>query len=120
MNIMDDEPTIILLYVDDLFLTGNEEHIRLQEESRWRIWDERYWINALFPRAGSVENPWRNISKLGKVCSESFEKIWYVGMKSHGHTHGFQPEVVSQWLIRVSGSDSIQTDYWVVDVSNQY
>ena len=25
MNIMDDEPIILLLYVDDLFLTGNEK-----------------------------------------------------------------------------------------------
>ena len=28
MNIMDDEPVIILLYVDDLFLTGNEKQIK--------------------------------------------------------------------------------------------
>ena len=27
MNIMDDEPTILLMYVDDLFLTRNEKHI---------------------------------------------------------------------------------------------
>ena len=27
MNIMDDELVILLLYVDDLFLTGNEKHI---------------------------------------------------------------------------------------------
>ena len=27
MNIMDDEPVILLLYVDDLFLTGNEKQI---------------------------------------------------------------------------------------------
>ena len=27
MKIMDDEPVILLLYVDDLFLTGNEKHI---------------------------------------------------------------------------------------------
>ena len=27
MKIMDDEPVILLLYVDDLFLTGNGKHI---------------------------------------------------------------------------------------------
>ena len=27
MKIMDDEPVILLLYVDDLFLIGNEKHI---------------------------------------------------------------------------------------------
>ena len=28
MKIMDDEPVTLLLYVDDLFLTGNEKHIK--------------------------------------------------------------------------------------------
>ena len=28
MNIMDDEASILLLYVDDLFLSGNEKHIK--------------------------------------------------------------------------------------------
>ena len=28
MNIMDDEPVILLLYVDDLFLTGNEKQMK--------------------------------------------------------------------------------------------
>ena len=28
MKIMDDEPVILLLYVDDIFLTGNEKHIK--------------------------------------------------------------------------------------------
>ena len=27
MKIMNDEPIILLMYVDDLFLTGNEKHI---------------------------------------------------------------------------------------------
>ena len=28
MKFMDDEPVILLLYVDDIFLTGNEKHIK--------------------------------------------------------------------------------------------
>ena len=28
MKVMDDEPAILLLYVDDLFLTGNEKQIK--------------------------------------------------------------------------------------------
>ena len=28
MKIMDDEPIILLLYVDDLFIIGNEKHIK--------------------------------------------------------------------------------------------
>ena len=67
----------------------------MQEEARWRILDERPWVNALFPRYGSMEKFRRNLSQLGKVCSRDIEKIRYVGIQSHGHTHGFQLEVVS-------------------------
>ena len=41
MKIMDDEPVILLLYVDDLFLTGNEKHIK---DCKKKL--------ALFPWAG--------------------------------------------------------------------
>ena len=65
---MDDEPVILLLYVDYLFLTGNKKkNCRVQEEARWRIWDERPWIDALFSRSGSLEEPRRNLSQPGKV-----------------------------------------------------
>ena len=52
----------------------------MQEEARWRTWDEKPWINALFSRSGSVEKLRRNISQSGKVCSRNIENIWYVGM----------------------------------------
>ena len=31
----------------------------------------------------------------GKYVVEILKKIQYVGMKIHGHTHGFQPKVIS-------------------------
>ena len=42
MKIMDDEPIILLLYVDDLFLTGNEKQIKdckkkLAEEFKMKV-----------------------------------------------------------------------------------
>ena len=37
MKIMDDEPVILLLYVDDLFLTGNEKQIT---ESKKKLTEE--------------------------------------------------------------------------------
>ena len=37
----------------------------------------------------------RNLSQLGKVCSKDIEEIQYVGMQSHGHTHGLQHEAGS-------------------------
>ena len=55
--------------MDDLFLTRNEKHItyckkKLAEEFEMK----RYWIGALFPQAGSVEEFRRNLSEPGKVC----------------------------------------------------
>ena len=44
---------------------------------------------------GLMEKFRRNISQPGKVCGRDIEEIQYVGKQSHGHTHGFQPEVVN-------------------------
>ena len=64
MKIMDDEPIIILMYVDDLFSNWKwETDHRLEEEASWIIRDERSWIDALFPRARIVLEPRKNISK---------------------------------------------------------
>ena len=72
---MDDEPIILL------FLTGKwETDCRMKEEARWRIWDERPWIDALFSRSGSMAEPRRNISQPQKVCCVNPTNIWYVGM----------------------------------------
>ena len=50
LKVMDDEPDILFLYVDDLILTGNEKQItdckkNLDEEFKMKI----SWIDALFP-----------------------------------------------------------------------
>ena len=65
---MNDEPIILFLYEDDLFLTVNEKHItdcknKLSEEFEIK----RSWIDVLFPRSGSVVELRRNLFKLGKV-----------------------------------------------------
>ena len=67
-----------------------ERGCTVQEESCWRIRDERSWINALFSRPASMAEPIRNIYQPGKVCCGNIKKIWYVGLWSHGHTHGNQ------------------------------
>ena len=56
----------------------------------------------------------RHISQPRKVCGRDIEEIKYVGMQSHGHTHGLQPVAVRWWLIKVSRCDSLQTDHWVI------
>ena len=76
MKIMDDETIMLLLYVGDLFLTGNEKHIieskkKLAEEFKMKD----LMIDALFPQARSVAEPRRNISEPGKVCCGNLKKI---------------------------------------------
>ena len=87
MNIMDDEPIILLLYVDDLFLTGNEKQItdckkKLAEEFEMK----RYQIGALFPQDGNMEELRRNIFEPGKVCCGNIKEYlirWIVKPWSH-------------------------------------
>ena len=76
MNIMDDEPIILLLYVVYLVLIGNgkQNHIEKEEASRI-IRDAISCIDALFCRFGSVEYPKRNLSEPRKVCSRNLERI---------------------------------------------
>jgi hypothetical protein len=49
-KIMDNEPVILLLYVDDLFLTG-EENLVVEKETSLGIRNEKPWPNALFLRS---------------------------------------------------------------------
>ena len=89
LKVVEDEPVILLLYEDDLFLTGNEKQIM---ESKKKL-AEKFEMKDLglmhYFLAGSMEKFRR------KVYSRDIEKIHYVGMKSHGYSHGFQPEALS-------------------------
>ena len=40
-----------------------------------RIRDEIYYIDALYPKDGSVAEPRRNLSELRRVCSRNIENI---------------------------------------------
>ena len=75
-KVIEDESVILLLYVDDLFLIGNEKQI---VESKKKLVEEFEmkdpWVNALFPRSGSMEKFRRNLSQIWKVCNRDIEKI---------------------------------------------
>ena len=53
LKVVEDEPVILLLYVDDLFLTGNEKQIvECKKKSAEEL---RPWSNTLFPRSGNMK-----------------------------------------------------------------
>ena len=53
LKVVEDEPVILLLYVDDLFLTGNEKQI--VECKKKSAKEFRPWSNNLFPRSGNMK-----------------------------------------------------------------
>ena len=86
-KVIEDEPIILLLYMDDLFLTWNEKQItyckkKLAEEFKMK----RYWTSALFPQAGSAKEFRRNLSEPGKVCCGNLKEYlicWIVNPWPH-------------------------------------
>ena len=53
LKVVEDEPVILLLYVDDLFLIGNEKQI---VECKKKYAEQfRPWYNTLFPRSRNMK-----------------------------------------------------------------
>jgi hypothetical protein len=73
------QPVILILYVDDIFLTEDEGLI---------AWCKRELISefemnrpdALLPRIGSVAKTGRDISGTRKIHSECVKEVWYDGL----------------------------------------
>ena len=94
LKVVEDELVILLLYVDDLSLTGNEKQIM---ESKKKLAEEFEMkdLGLMHYFLGLMAKFRRNISQPRKLCGRDIEEIQYVGMQGHGHTHGLQPEAVS-------------------------
>ena len=55
-KVIEDEPIILLLYMDDLFLTRNEKHITYCKKKPAEEFEmKRYWIGDLFPQSKSMQ-----------------------------------------------------------------
>ena len=70
---------ILLLYVDDLFLTGDEELIA---DSKRRL------------EARSVAETRRDYFESREVCYGDTEKIWDDGLQTHVYSDDDEPEVI--------------------------
>ena len=76
LKVVEDEPVILLLYVDDLFLTGNEKQIMERKKKLAEEFEMKYLgLMHYFLGLEVWQKFRRNISQLGKVCSRDIEKI---------------------------------------------
>ena len=93
---MDDEHVILLLYVDDLIMSGNEKQIveckkKLVEEFEMKDLGLMHYFLGL----EVWKNPKGNFLNQGKYVMEILKIFHILECKAMGHAHGYQPEVVS-------------------------
>ena len=93
-KVVENVPVILLLHVDDLFLTGNEKQIM---ESKKKLAEEFEMKDLGLMHYFLGQGVWKRSEGIfinqGKY--RDIEEIQYVGMQSHGHTHGLQNKAVS-------------------------
>ena len=78
-----------MLYVDDLFLTRKEEHIkvarrRLAAEFEMKDLDMMHYFLGM--------KVWQNLYGTIEVCSRDPEEVQDDGLQVHDHTYGIKPE----------------------------
>ena len=90
-------PMILLLYVDDLFVTGMDgliANMKRKLAAKFKIKDlgmMHYFLGM---------EVWQNTDgiflKQGKyaVCSRDLEEVRYDGLQGHKHTYGIEPEAI--------------------------
>jgi hypothetical protein len=119
-KIMDNEPVILLLYVDDLFLTGEENLIA---ECKQRIAAEfemkDLGLMHYFLGLEVWQSPERIFLNQGKYTVEILKRF-DMRMQVHEYSHGSKAEVVGRYFVKFDRCHSIQKDYWIVDVPDEH
>ena len=76
---------MLLLYVDDLFLTEVARR-RLATEFEMKDLDMMHYFLGM--------EVWQNIPRTREVCSRDPEEVQDDGMQGHDHTYGTEPEAI--------------------------
>jgi hypothetical protein len=87
------EPLILVLYVDDLFLTGSEKLIaecKRDLASEYEMKD--LGLMHYFVGVRGVAERWIDFLGTGKVCSGGPEEVWDAGLQAYVDTNGDQLE----------------------------
>ena len=86
---------ILLLYVDDLFVTGMDELITDTKRKLATKFEMKelgmmhYFLGMeVWQKCG-----W-NLPQTREVCSRDPEEVWDDGMQSYGHTYGIEPKAI--------------------------
>ena len=101
-NVEDGRPLMLLLYVDDLFLTENRNSLKLQEGDLLPILNEGLGYDALLSRHGGVAKCGWNLPRKREVCIGDLEEVQDDGLQGYDHTYGIKPEAIKCCFIRVS------------------
>ena len=91
---------MLLLYVDDLFLTKKVELIKVARRrlaANLQIKD----LGMVLSRHGGVAECEWNLLGTREVCSRDTEQVQDDGLQGHDHTYGIEPEAIECCYIRV-------------------
>ena len=83
---------MLLLYVDDLFLTEVARR-RLAAEFEMKELDMMHYFPGM--------EVWQNLPGTREVCSRDPEEVQDDGLQGHDHTYGIEPESIECCFIRV-------------------
>ena len=80
---------MLLLYVDDLFVTGMDGLIADMKRNLAAKFEMKDlgMMHYFFRHGGVAEYRW-NLPRTREVCSRDPEEIWDDGMQGHDHTYG--------------------------------
>ena len=84
-------PVMLLLYVNDLFLTGKEELFKV---ARRRLATEFEMKDLGMMHYFLGMEVWQNLPWTKEVCSGDPEESQNDVLQGHGHTYGIEPEAI--------------------------
>ena len=83
---------MLMLYVNDLFLKGKEEIIKVSRrrlDAKFEMKDLHMMHYFLGMKVCKWNLPWTK-----EVCSGDFEDVWDDGMQGHDYTYSIEPEAI--------------------------
>ena len=92
LKVKGERPMMLLLYVNDLFLTEVARR-RLATEFEMKELDMMHYFLGM--------EVWQNLPRTRKVCSRDADEVQDDGLQDHHHTYGIEPEATECFFIRV-------------------